>query len=531
MHSVKFTLSIAVFYIFFLNMAMVRELYFIFLNLEKVNTFFILSVFFFFITVFNIVFTCFSIKYIEKPFFILLVLTSSLVNFAMFQYKTIFDIDMMANIFETNSAEAGAYLNWEFIIWFSVTGILPAIIILKCRIKHSPLLKEIALKILSVVISLAVIAFIAMFFYKDYASVIRNNSSLRKQIVPSYYVTSATKYFYQKYFYEPLPYKEIGLDAKHVSTDKNNLLVFIVGETARAQNYQLNGYSRATNKYSKDIDNLIAFQNVTSCGTATAVSLPCMFSMMDRKNYSLREFDSQDNVVDIMNRAGIPMIWKENNTGCKGVCRNIKEITIPNDNSRYCDGSVCTDDVFLEDLEHDIISMKETGGIIFLHIMGSHGPTYFKRVPDRYKHFKPECDRSDIQNCTDEEIVNSYDDTILFTDYMMAQTINILKQHSDVLNTSMLYVSDHGESLGENGLYLHGMPYSVAPETQNHVPLILWMDNGTLQSENIDMKCLKEKAKKGDFSHDNLSHTLLGLMNVSTKVHDPNLDILEGCRQ
>ena len=197
---------------------------------------------------------------------------------------------------------------------------------------------------------------------------------------------------------------------------------------------------------------------------------------------------------------------------------------------RFCANLTCTDDIFLKDLEGRIEKMSDNGGIIFLHIMGSHGPTYNERVPDSYKKFFPECDRSDLQNCSDVEIKNSYDNTILFTDYIVSRTIETLKNYEDQLNASLIYVSDHGESLGENGLYLHGLPYSVAPETQTTVPFFLWLSDNKIKADNIDMTCLKEKAATNAISHDYISHSLLSLMNIKTKIYKEDLDIFKGCK-
>jgi lipid A ethanolaminephosphotransferase len=529
-NSTVLTLVLAVYFTLFLNMALTRHLFDIFLNMDNANPIMIETVFFFFIFALNILFIPFSVKYLEKPFFIFLVITASLVNFASYQYKVIFDPDMMANIFETTSAEAGSYFNFTVLIWVSITGLLPAFLIYNANITHFTWRKDILVKIGSVMTSLAVILLIAMFFYKDYAAIARNHHSVRREIVPTYSVISTVKYLKHTYFYKPIPYTVIGADAVVKKHDKPNLTVFIVGETARAQNYQLNGYKRQTNKYSQGLPNLISFQNVRSCGTATAVSLPCMFSMMDKENYSRKEFKNQDKLTDIIKRTGIEQLWVENNTGCKGICNEIKHITISPDTDKYCDGSVCRDDVFLTDLQDKIDAMKGKDSVIYLHIMGSHGPTYFKRYSDQYRQFSPDCDRSDIQNCTDEQIINAYDNTIAFTDYIMSQAVKTLDNNTDNFNATMLYVSDHGESLGENGLYLHGLPYALAPDEQTRVPFILWMENSTIKDKNIDMECLQDSAKSNLISHDFVSHTLLGMMDIKTSVYDPAKDVLSSCR-
>ena len=530
-NTVWLTLAVALFFILFLNMSLLRELVHIFSAFEELDYVFITTIFFFFLAVFNIVFTLLAIPRLEKPIFILLIIMSSIVNFAMYHYKIIFDPDMITNIVETDIAESSSYLNMSLIWWFILTAIFPSTAIAFITIKRTPILLDIGYKALSILASLLVIGVIALFFYKDYVYVARNNSHLRKQINPSYYLTSSFKYIKHTYFDEGLPYKQIGLDA-HQLDNKNglkNLSIFIVGETARAQDYELNGYDRPTNSYTRNIKNLISFKNVRSCGTATAVSVPCMFSFQNKNNYSKKETEAQDNVIDVIARSNYDVLWEENNSGCKGVCNHVETIKLEYDD-RFCANLTCTDDIFLKDLEGRIEKMSDNGGIIFLHIMGSHGPTYNERVPDSYKKFFPECDRSDLQNCSDVEIKNSYDNTILFTDYIVNRTIETLKNYEDQLNASLIYVSDHGESLGENGLYLHGLPYSVAPETQTTVPFFLWLSDNKIKADNIDMTCLKEKAATNAISHDYISHSLLSLMNIKTKIYKEDLDIFKGCK-
>lgn len=533
-HSIWLIFLIAIYFTFALNFSLAKEFSRI-IQTSDVSLPFIISIPILFIAFFSFLFIPFSFRLLLKPFFILLILITSVVDYASFNYGIIFDSDMIANIAQTNVSESTSYLNMDLLFWFAITGIIPALLLLKINIQYSKFVKGLIFKFLAMLISAGIIGIVALFFYKDYASVGRNNSGLLYKINPTYYISGTFKYINKTYFYTPMEYEKIGADAKKIdrpiNSNQKDLLVYIVGETARAQNYELNGYNKATNRYSRDIANLISFQDVYSCGTATAISLPCMFSSLNRQEYSRDKFDHQDNLVDVFNYAGIPMVWIENNTGCKGICKHIETIDISRLYSEYCENGVCTDDIFLNDLDDRIEKLKATGGIIFLHIMGSHGPTYFKRVPDQFKEFKPECAKSDIQNCTDEQIVNTYDNTILFTDYVMTEIINKLKEpENNIFNSALFYVSDHGESLGEGGVYLHGMPYALASEYQTKVPMILWLSDSKIADDKLNVACLKDKANKQTFSHDNLFHSLLSLMNIQTKVLNENLDFLHDCK-
>lgn len=518
----------AVFYVSVLNMTLLRYVLEA-LKGQPESWVFLISIPFVLVTFLFILLLPFSFKYFEKPFYILLIVTSSIVNYTMFHYGTIFDPDMIENFAATNYAEGSAYFNLSAVIWIGLTGIVPAILILFTNITHYPLFKDIGQKILALMIAVAFIGVMSIFVYKDYATFIRNNSILRKQTIPYYYVVSTVKYVKRTYFTAPQVYREIGADAETMRKNRPDLLVVLVGETARAQSYQLGGYERATNAYTKDIPNLTYFKNTTSCGTATAVSLPCMFSMQTRKDYKGTDFKFEDNVTDIVQRAGFQSLWIDNNTGSKLVSHNIETFKTDKNNKKYCNGTDCTDDILIDMLKDKLETIEAKDTVIYVHLIGSHGPAYYERYPENHKVFTPDCPRSDIQNCSDEEIRNTYDNTILFTDYVMSEIIKTMQAYEDKFDLAMLYMSDHGESLGENGIYLHGMPYAVAPAEQTHVPFISWFSKEEILEQGMDMACIKKKAEQQEFSHDNLSHAILGLMYIDTDAYQEELDPFEPC--
>lgn len=533
----SFTFLMALYFTLVVNLPVYKELLSIFTKLDTVKIGFAISIPLFFLAALNLIFNLLSWPWLSKPLFALLLIVSSMVSYAGYNYGTLFDYSMIANIFETDSSEAGSYLSRYSLLWSLFMGILPALWV--CRIKLSldgSLPKMVLHKLIGILASLAVIAVIAGLYYQDYASVGRNNSYLKKMIIPTQYVYSATQYIRDTYFTTPQPYQQLGLDAKQsaqalaLAQSKPTLLVFVMGETARSQNYQLNGYERATNPYTSQFD-VISFQDVSSCGTATAVSVPCLFSNLTRANFERSVADNQDNVLDILNRAGISLLWKENDGGDKGVARNIPSMTV--DRSRkdaMCNGSTCFDMALLENFDQEVAGMHGNR-MIALHLIGSHGPTYFQRYPKEHAVFMPDCPRADIENCSVEQITNSYDNTIRYSDYVIGQAIEKLQSLEDQFNTALIYVSDHGESLGENGLFLHGMPYSLAPEYQTKVPLMLWMSPGFKEAKKVNDACLKAAAQQTEmYSHDNIFHSLLGIMDIQTNEYDATLDLFNPCR-
>ncbi|KOE82526.1 hydrolase [Vibrio alginolyticus] len=533
---VGISFCLALYFVVIVNLPVYSALSDVLSELDGVKIGFVISIPIFFLATFNFLFNLFSWPWLTKPFFALLILLSAAVSYAGFNYGTLFDSDMIANIVETDSSEAGSYFSLYSLVWMIGMGIIPALLLIITPIqKNKSFFNLILRKLTSMAISLVVIGTVAMMYYQDYASVGRNNSYLRQLIIPTQLVYSIGKYVHRTYLATPIIYREIGLDAKQTpqalsaATDKPTLVVFVLGETARSQNYQLNGYSRPTNSYTKAL-NVISFQDVSSCGTATAVSVPCMFSSFTRDNYSRQAADNQDNFLDILKRAQVGLFWIENDGGDKNVAKNIDKIEI--DRSRVdelCNGQTCYDMAMLENFEKNIDKMQGNR-MLLMHLIGSHGPTYFQRYPQDKKVFQPDCPRADIENCTVDQIINTYDNTILYTDYVIAQTIEKLKTLEDKYNTALIYISDHGESLGENGLFLHGMPYGLAPEYQTQVPMIFWTSPGFEREKSLNTTCLRNNAQQKTYSQDNLFHSMLGIMDITTEVYNPHMDLFANCR-
>ncbi|EFF0498833.1 phosphoethanolamine--lipid A transferase [Escherichia coli] len=518
---------------FLINWPVLLHLYEIVTRLEHVKTGVIISIPLVLVATLNFVFTPFSIRYLLKPFFALLLFTGSLASYATLKYKVIFDQAMIENIMETTHQEAFSYLNVPLLLWLVFTGIIPAILLFSIKIEYADKwFKGLAHRLLSMFASLVLIAGVAVLYYQDYASIGRNNQTLNKEIIPTNYVYSFFHYVKDAYITTKMPFRTLGDDAKRVTLDSKHMLMFLViGETARSQNFSMNGYSRDTNAFTSETGGVISFRNIRSCGTATAVSVPCMFSDMNRSEFDGKKAANSENVLDIVQKTGVSLLWKENDGGCKGVCSRIPTIEIsPADNNTLCDGKTCYDGVLLNNLDKEIANM-EGDKLIAFHMIGSHGPTYHLRYPVEHRHFMPECARSDIENCTQEQLINTYDNTIRYTDFVLAQMIEKLKKYSTEYNTVLLYISDHGESLGEHGLYLHGTPYKLAPNQQTHIPMLVWMSPGFIFDKNINTKCLLQNALSKTYSHDNFFSTFLGLWDISSGVYHPDSDMFLECRR
>lgn len=480
-------------------------------------------------TALYLLFNLLLIPYLAKPVLILLLFIASATNYFMFEYGIFIDSGMIRNVFETNTREALDLMTLRFILWVIVGGVLPAICLTVTRIDYQSFRTECKSRLFAITGCLITTGMIAAFFFKEYASFGRNHQDTHRLINPISTIYATGRYLHIRSLVDK-QLRRLDASAKLMPYEGSVPAVFIlvVGETARAANFSLNGYPRDTNPLLSK-ENVIAFQDVYSCGTATATSIPCMFSNMTREHFHADNARYTENLMDLLQQTGFNVLWLENDDGCKEVCNRVPTRKVYKSNDpRYCDGQSCFDEILLDNLEEYIANVKKDTFIV-LHTIGSHGPTYYKRYPETFRKFRPTCDTSDLQNCTREEIINTYDNTILYTDYVVSSAIGILKKFPH-LESGLLYISDHGESLGENNIYLHGLPYSIAPEEQKKVPMVLWMSDTMQKLDHLNYGCIARQATDKTWSHDNLFHTLLALMGISSRTYDKTLDIFDDCR-
>ena len=527
--SQKLTAALAAYFLLFLNISF---WHYIFTHIQLNGLSDWVFLFSIPVLIFSLLYWSFSIlllPYVGKPLFIVLLIISAAVNYLSYQFGVFIDADMIRNTFETNPGEVKDLITLRSVTWLFVLGILPALVLSRVRITFKPFLKETAGRLARCGILLLCLLVLTPFVYKTYASFGRNNQQIRRLVIPLNYIYATARYF-QIEHQNKRPFTRLDENAAHVPypDEAKTVFILILGETSRAKNFSLNGYERETNPKLKKQD-IVNFAHVQSAGTATAFSVPAIFSFTGRKHFNPTDAKYTENLLDLLQQTGYDILWKENDNGCKGVCQRIPNIEMDVKDKRFCDGTYCHDEILLEGLEDYLANLKSDHAFIVLHTIGSHGPTYFRRYPPEFKKFTPTCDTEDIQTCTQEQIVNTYDNTILYVDHIVSSVIDILKKFPEY-ESGLLYVSDHGESLGENGVYLHGLPYSIAPEEQTSVPMVLWMSENMKKFDHLDYDCLKEKAAKEHFSHDNLSHSILSLMEVDSIAYDKNLDIFESCR-
>lgn len=444
--------------------------------------------------------------------------------------------DQFQNLVQTDAREVKDLISIQFIVWLLGLVIFPLVIFALLPIKSEKLLQKIKSKSLNIVLSLMVVLASAFVFFVDYAAIFREHRDLKGMLSPQNTIASGWSYYDKKRPKSDLPLVAYGKDAHLLQTvaqsDLPKLMVLVVGETARAESFALNGYPRNTNpKLSKQ--NMINFTQVSSCGTATAVSVPCMFSGMARQNYDEALASHREGLLDIAQRAGYQVTWIDNNSGCKGVCHRVEQYVIPESiKQKWCDTEgECHDEILIESLKAYLRTIQANDPqprLIVLHQMGSHGPAYYARSTAGFQPFKPTCDSNAIQGCSRTQLINSYDNSIVYTDHVLSGIIDVLKQNQQY-QTGFWYLSDHGESTGEHGLYLHGAPYAIAPTQQTHVPMLMWFSSTWQKMHAAQIRCLI-KQKNYALSQDNLFPTLLSLLDIQTQVASKNNDLLAQCQ-
>lgn len=472
-----------------------------------------------------IVFTLFSVRYVLKPFLILILLLSSLAAYFMSTYDIVVDTHMIQNIMETNLNESMDLLSIQQVLYFLLLGVLPSFLVYRVKIKPLSMKAAILDKAKTVGIALGIIVVMIGAFSKFYTSFFREHVPLRFYTNPTFYIYSVGEYIGKSFSHEMTGLQIIGGDARIAENNgKRKLVILVVGEAARADHFSLNGYARETTPLLKKED-IINFSQFTSSGTETAVSVPCMFSCFGREDYDKDIARHTENVLDILARAGANILWRDNNSDSKGVALRVPyEDFKTSEKNTMCEGE-CRDEGMLVGLQEYIDQHPKGDIVIVLHQMGNHGPAYYKRYPKPFEKFTPVCETNQLEQCSKEEITNAYDNAILYTDYFLSKVIRVLKENDETFKTAMFYLSDHGESLGENGLYLHGFPYAIAPDAQKHVPAVMWFG----KQFPVDKAELKRRAS-APYTHDYLFHTLLGFAEVNSTVYRPELDILQGTR-
>ncbi|MBL7649471.1 MAG: phosphoethanolamine--lipid A transferase [Candidatus Hydrogenedentes bacterium] len=489
------------------------------------------SIYLLLITVWCLVFFIAGHPWTLKPLLIGFIWLSATLGYFSQQLGIVFDVDMIRNMAETirdnNRQEAFELISPALALHLTLFGLLPSLLVMWVQPAYDRPLRELGWRLACGVALLAVVGVTVWSNYKFTSFFVRENREIRVYTIPTYPIFALEKYARDFSKGKKIEFKELGQDAaRHKTGERRVIGIMVVGETARADHLSLNGYGRRTNPLLES-ERLVNFTHVTSAGTSTAYSVPAMFSFLAPKQFTPEKAGAQSNVLDVLEQAGVNVVWIENNSSSKGVANRIKTIDLRKNPDPaaplYSDGGYF-DEALVTYLDG---CLDNTPGdvLIVMHTMGSHGPTYHKRYPPSFAQFTPDCQGNSPQECEEDQVINAYDNTILYTDFVLEGLIDYLKGQAGDCDTFLLYASDHGESLGEEGIYLHGLPPFLAPEAQTHVPMLAWLSDSFATSHGLAAPAAGATIDT-PLSHANLPHTLLGLLDVSTELYRKDLDLL-----
>jgi len=465
-----------------------------------------------------------------RPLLVGIVAVSVVADHFMRRYGIVLDATMLRNVVRTDVREAAELMTADALLAL-LAGLAAGVLFWNVRLRMRPFWSGVRRRAAAMAGVAVVLVAVLLLSYQDLSSLMRTHKSLRYTINPasaawslvSVAVTDARAIGVQRDPPEPVQ------RVQRAGGGKSTLLVVVVGETARAANFSLNGYPRPTTPELAALD-VINFGRVRACGTSTEVSLPCMFSPFGRAQYDEARIRRHESLLHVLSRAGYRVVWLDNQSGCKGVCDGLET----HDMTRAQVPGICADGRCLDEilaLELERIAAAGTGDtVVVLHQLGNHGPAYHRRYPAAMKRFAPACEKDELHDCSREEIVNAYDNALAYTDRFLAGVVRRLGGLRERYDVALVYVSDHGESLGERGLYLHGIPYAIAPAEQVEVPMLWWLPRQTAATLGFDEQCFRDKAKDA-VSHDHLYHTLMGMLGVKTPRYRAERDLSADCRR
>ena len=477
-------------------------------------------------------------RWTVKPLLSVMLLVTAAAGYYMSAFGVYLDPTMLRNVLRTNPGEAVELLTPAMALHLALFAGLPIVLLWRVRLAT----RRSAWRTVGARLGLMALAALAavgslLSVFQPLASLMRNHKEVRYLMAPANVLWSAGVVLSADARGAARPRQPIGEDAQPgpswASRERPLVLVLVVGETARSANWGLSGAARQTTPALASLP-VISLPKVRACGTNTETSLPCMFAPVGRRDYDEERIRGQESLLHVAARAGVAVHWRDNQSGCKGVCDGL-----PGDTPSatltpaLCPDGRCLDEALIHDLDQRLADAKGTQ-LWVLHTIGSHGPSYFRRYPESFARFKPDCREDDLRKCSVEEVRNAYDNSLLYTDHVLAATVRALQAHADRVDTAMIYVSDHGESLGENGLFLHGVPYAIAPDVQTQVPMVVWASAGLERAAGLRTGCLKhelQKAATASPTHDHLFHTVLGLLDVRTALHEPRWDLAGACRE
>ena len=438
-------------------------------------------------------------RLLGKILLILFFIINSVAVYFVNTYSVIIDESMIGNVFNTNTEESSSFFSFKLVLYVILFGILPAVYIAKAKIVKVTLRKFLITSGLTLLFILTLVVVNA----SNVLWIDKNSKTLGGLAMPWSYTVNTSLFYIHQYKKNQ---KEILLPDAKIKDDQKSVVVLVIGESARKENFSLYGYKKNTNPLLSKTPNLFHFDAVSGA-TYTTAGVKCI---LEHKNTD----DLYEILPNYLYRNNVEVVWRTSNWGEPPV--HIKNYQNRDFLRLNCKEEKCNyDEILLTGLKEQILASKKNKILIVLHTSTSHGPTYSKKYPPEFETFKPVCNSVELSKCSQTELINAYDNTIVYTDYLLHKVIEDLQQLKEY-NSTMIFVSDHGESLGENNLYMHGLPMSIAPKQQYEIPFIVWVSDSSKQLKPNKM-----------LSQNNVFHSVLNFLNIESPIYDENMNIFK----
>ncbi|MCK7591338.1 phosphoethanolamine--lipid A transferase EptA [Subsaxibacter sp. CAU 1640] len=436
-------------------------------------------------------------RFVGKILLVFFFIGNSIAIYFIHTYNVLIDITMIGNVLNTDYEEASSFFSLGLVMYLILLGVIPVFFIIQVNIikeKFKPFLVKWSLTLLFIIVMVFVNG-------GNWRWIDKNSTKLGALAMPWSYMVNTSRYYIYK---SKENKKEILLPDATIKDTEKSVVVLVIGESARSENFSLYGYDKPTNPLLSKIENLHTF-NATSCATYTTAGVKCVLDYKDTT-------DLYEILPNYLYRNNVEVIWKTTNWGEPPV--HIKNFFNKKDLRNECEGDLCNyDEILIKGLKEQITASPKDKILIILHTSTSHGPSYNTKYPPNFETFTPVCRSVELGDCSKEELINAYDNTIVYTDYLLASLIDDLMQLKDY-NSTMMFVSDHGESLGENNLYMHGIPAAFAPKEQLEIPFIVWLSD--------DSKKLKPNKT---LSQNHVFHSVLYFLAIDSTIYDEKMNI------
>ena len=428
---------------------------------------------------------------------VLAVINATALHFIL-TYGVIIDATTIENVFNTRYSEASGFFSWSLWLCILGLGVLPALYCLWQPVVYGKA-KKLAVCCGS---SLAVVLVIALMHIGQTLWISQHDTELGGLLQPWSYLVNTCRVLSSQHDEQV---EEIKLADGQITDHEKAVVVLVIGESARKANFQLYGYQRDTNPLLSKQEGLKVYQ-ANACATYTTAGTKAILEPIDSG-------DLYELLPNYAFRTGVDVSWRTYNWGEPPI--HIDEYLTDVDLGKmYPDVNRDYDGILFAGLRERILSSKKDKVLIILHTSTSHGPKYADKCPEEFHVYQP------VDN-----LVNAYDNTIRYTDFLLDGLINTLRGLTD-WHTAMIFISDHGESLGENNMFMHGLPMKLAPKEQYEIPFLVWTSDNfrrykpTAQSQEApagELPALLEQHY--------IFHSVLNLLSIESPAYNEKFDI------